>query len=143
VIDAAGGTKAAGGVAAQRSIVGGQDDGDRVRNAVPSALFHAVKIEQPLDAPTAIGRRDVSGVEIAGGGAGMIEVIDFADIKLAARVEADTGGDGLAIFFDDGQDGRGAGGELFARPNSVEALLLQDLAEEGKVRIGWVGDPMK
>ena len=142
MIDASRGQKAAGGVAAERGGVGGEDDGDGVGDAVLRALFHAMQVEQTLDAPAAIGGGDVSRIEITGGIAGMIEVIDFADVKLAAGIQADAGGDGLAVFFHRGQDGGGAGGKLLAGPGFVEALLGENFQQEREMRVVGVGYPM-
>src|SRR5207245_7879841 len=84
MIDAGGGEEAAGGMAAKRSDVRGEDDGDGIRDAVLPAFLHAIKVQQSLDAPAAIGGGDVGGVEIAGVVAGMIEMIDFANVEFAA-----------------------------------------------------------
>ena len=107
------------------------------------AFLHAMEVQETLDAPAAVGRGNVRCVEITSGGAGVIEVINLADVKFAARIEADAGGDGLAAFFDGGEDGGGAGGELFAGPGFVEALLLENLQQQGEVGVAWGGDPMK
>lgn len=70
-------------------------------------------------------------------------MIDFADVKLAAGVEADAGRDGLAIFLDGSEDGGGAGGELIAGPFLVESLICQKLEEEGEMSIAGAVDPVQ
>src|SRR4051812_27327601 len=101
-----------------------------------------MQVQQPLDAPATKWGRDVSRVEIAGGGAGVKEMIYFAHIEFPARVEADAGGDRLAVLLNGGEDGRRAGGKLVAGPFFVEALLGEDFQQEGEVGIVWVDDPV-
>ena len=143
MIDASGGSEAAGGVTAKRGGVGGENDGNRVGNTVGRAFFHTMEIEQALDAAAAVCRSDISRVQIAGGGAGMIEMVDFADVKFAAGVEADAGGDGLAVFLHGGEDGRGAGGKLLAGPIFIEALFLEDSEQLREMDVVWSRQPVE
>ena len=101
-----------------------------------------MQVEQSLDAPAAIGEGDVSRVEIAGGVAGMIEMIDFSDVELAAGVEADAGGGGCPVFFHGGEDGGGTGGKLLAGPILVQSLFLKDAQEEREVVVIGILDPL-
>ncbi len=143
VVDTGGGLEAAGGVAAERGGVGGVGDGEGVGKAVLGAFLDAVEVEEALDSPAAEGWGDISGVEVAGGGAGVIEVIDFGDIEFVTGVEADAGGRLPAVYLDNGEDGGSAGLELVDAPGLVEALFGLDGEEEGEEGIGGGGEPVE
>lgn len=109
-----------------------------MRDTILRAFFYTGEIEQPLDSPAAKARGDVGGIEVAGGWAGVIEVVDFAHPEFAAGVHADAGG--LAI--DCGEDAGASVVELLDAPGLVEALFGLDLDHGRKVRVGGGGDPM-
>lgn len=143
MVDAGGGLEAAGGVAAERGGVGGVGDGEGVGEAVLCAFLDAMKVEEALDSPATEGGGDVGGVEVAGTRAGVIETVDFGDIEFVTGVETDAGGCLAAVFFDNGEDGGGAGLELFDAPGLVEALFGLDGEEEGEEGIGGRGEPVE
>ena len=143
MIDAPGRDESAGGMAAKRGRVGGKNDGDRMGDAVLRSSLHAMQVEQSLDAPAAIGRGNVGRIEIAGGVAGVIEIVDFANVEFAAGVHAHAGGDGLAVLCDGGENGGRAGGELLAAPGFVETLVGEDREESGEVAVVGLRDPVQ